>query len=186
MGRAWKARAAAARARAEGIPSSSERLGGGAADPPGELDVLDHDGHPLRVDRAEVGVLEEVDEVVAMAVASMVASLVATLVVIYSSSPGTRVIVIHGTRMMRLRPSPSLSSSPSLNLCFASASSSDFTYTYTSPYTRYEIWTFFYRMVLTGAVALFEAGSVLQFTVGIFMSVIILDVQLRCVLLTCP
>ena len=71
-----------------------------------------------------------------------------------------------------------------LNL--ASASSSDFTYTYTSPYTRYEIWTFFYRMVLTGAVALFEAGSVLQFTVGIFMSVIILDVQLRCVLLTCP
>ena len=38
-------------------------------------------------------------------------------------------------------------------------------------------------MVLTGAVVLFEAGSVLQFTVGIFMSVIILDVQLRCVLL---
>ena len=41
-------------------------------------------------------------------------------------------------------------------------------------------------MVLTGAVALFEAGSVLQFTVGIFMSVIILDVQLRCVLLARP
>ena len=56
----------------------------------------------------------------------------------------------------------------------------------TSPYTRYEIWTFFYRMVLTGAVVLFEAGSALQFTVGIFMSVIILDVQLRYVLLARP
>ena len=79
---------------------------------------------------------------------------------------------------------PCCSLTPHFNL--ASASSSHSAYTYTSPYTRYEIWTFFYRMVLTGAVVLFEAGSVLQFTVGIFMSVIILDVQLRCVLLTCP
>ena len=34
-----------------------------APDPARELDVLRHDGHPLGVDRAEVGVLEETDEV---------------------------------------------------------------------------------------------------------------------------
>ncbi|CAL9098746.1 unnamed protein product, partial [Musa acuminata var. zebrina] len=33
------------------------------ADPTGELDVLGHDGDPLGVDGAEVGVLEEADEV---------------------------------------------------------------------------------------------------------------------------
>merc|ERR1719341_2519108 len=32
-------------------------------DPPGELDVLGHDGNPLGVDGAQVGVLEEPDEV---------------------------------------------------------------------------------------------------------------------------
>ena len=41
----------------------AERLGALAPDPPGELDVLRHDGHPLGVDRAQVGVLEEADEV---------------------------------------------------------------------------------------------------------------------------
>ena len=34
-----------------------------AADPAGELDVLGHDGHALGVDGAQVGVLEEADEV---------------------------------------------------------------------------------------------------------------------------
>ena len=34
-----------------------------ATDAAGELDVLRHDGHALGVDRAEVGVLEEADEV---------------------------------------------------------------------------------------------------------------------------
>mmetsp|Transcript_39451 Transcript_39451/g.97404 ORF Transcript_39451/g.97404 Transcript_39451/m.97404 type:complete len:200 (+) Transcript_39451:214-813(+) len=34
-----------------------------AADAAGELDVLGHDGHALGVDRAQVGVLEEADEV---------------------------------------------------------------------------------------------------------------------------
>ena len=34
-----------------------------AADPPGQLDVLGHDGHPLGVDGAEVGVLKEADQV---------------------------------------------------------------------------------------------------------------------------
>ena len=34
-----------------------------ATDPPGQLDVLGHDGHPLGVDGTEVGVLEETHEV---------------------------------------------------------------------------------------------------------------------------
>ena len=34
-----------------------------AADPPGQLDVLGHDGDPLGVDGAQVGILEETDEV---------------------------------------------------------------------------------------------------------------------------
>ena len=34
-----------------------------AADPPGQLDVLGHDGDPLGVDGAQVGVLEEADQV---------------------------------------------------------------------------------------------------------------------------
>ena len=34
-----------------------------AADPPGQLDVLGHDGDPLGVDGAHVGVLEEPHEV---------------------------------------------------------------------------------------------------------------------------
>ena len=38
-------------------------LGPLSADPPGKLDVLGHDGDPLGVDGAEVGVLEEPDEV---------------------------------------------------------------------------------------------------------------------------
>merc|ERR1719471_31060 len=38
-------------------------LGPLAADPPGELDVLGHDGDPLGVDGAQVGVLEETDQV---------------------------------------------------------------------------------------------------------------------------
>merc|ERR1712072_1276529 len=44
------------------------RSGGGAlsalaSDPSRELDVLWHDGHPLGVDGAQVGVLEEADQV---------------------------------------------------------------------------------------------------------------------------
>ena len=42
---------------------SRAHLGALATDPAGELDVLGHDGHALGVDRAEVGVLEEPDEV---------------------------------------------------------------------------------------------------------------------------
>ena len=38
-------------------------LGALAADPPGQLDVLGHDGDPLSVDGAQVGVLEEADQV---------------------------------------------------------------------------------------------------------------------------
>ena len=34
-----------------------------ATDPAGELDVLGHDGDPLGVDGAQVGVLEEADQV---------------------------------------------------------------------------------------------------------------------------
>ena len=39
------------------------RLSPLAADPPGQLDVLGHDGDPLGVDGAQVGVLEEADQV---------------------------------------------------------------------------------------------------------------------------
>ena len=42
---------------------SAAALGPLAADPPGELDVLRHDGDPLGVDSTEVGVLEEPHEV---------------------------------------------------------------------------------------------------------------------------
>ena len=42
---------------------SGSTLGPLASDPPGELDVLGHDGHPLGVDGAQIGVLEQADEV---------------------------------------------------------------------------------------------------------------------------
>merc|ERR1712031_110874 len=38
-------------------------LGSLARDPPGQLDVLGHDGHTLGVDGAQVGVLEQTDQV---------------------------------------------------------------------------------------------------------------------------
>ena len=38
-------------------------LGPLATDPPGQLDVLGHDGDPLGVDGAQVGVLEQADQV---------------------------------------------------------------------------------------------------------------------------
>ena len=38
-------------------------LGSLSTDPPGQLDVLGHDGDPLGVDGTEVGVLEETHEV---------------------------------------------------------------------------------------------------------------------------
>ena len=41
----------------------SALLGPLAADPPGQLDVLGHDGDPLGVDGAQVGVLKEADQV---------------------------------------------------------------------------------------------------------------------------
>ena len=47
----------------ERTSKTTGRLGALAADAAGELDVLRHDGHALGVDRAEVGVLEEADEV---------------------------------------------------------------------------------------------------------------------------
>ena len=34
-----------------------------STDPPGQLDVLGHDGHTLGVDGAQVGVLEQTDQV---------------------------------------------------------------------------------------------------------------------------
>ncbi len=52
--------------RAVGFPGSSTAswsLCAFAADSPGELDVLRHDGHSLGVDGAQVGVFEETDEV---------------------------------------------------------------------------------------------------------------------------
>ena len=45
------------------IAHSRRRLRALAADPAGQLDVLGHDGDALGVDGAEVGVLEEADEV---------------------------------------------------------------------------------------------------------------------------
>merc|ERR550525_69322 len=41
----------------------SALLGPLAADPPGQLDILGHDGDPLGVDGAQVGVLEETHQV---------------------------------------------------------------------------------------------------------------------------
>merc|ERR1719220_900346 len=46
-----------------GSCSALAALGPLAADPPSQLDVLGHDGHPLGVDGAQVGVLEEADQV---------------------------------------------------------------------------------------------------------------------------
>ncbi len=45
---------------ASGVSPSSGPL---SADPPGQLDVLGHDGDALGVDGAQVGVLEEADQV---------------------------------------------------------------------------------------------------------------------------
>eukprot|EP00618_Florenciella_parvula_P014003 CAMPEP_0119535604 /NCGR_PEP_ID=MMETSP1344-20130328/48610_1 /TAXON_ID=236787 /ORGANISM="Florenciella parvula, Strain CCMP2471" /LENGTH=234 /DNA_ID=CAMNT_0007577303 /DNA_START=177 /DNA_END=881 /DNA_ORIENTATION=+ len=45
------------------VQGRTRRLGALAADAAGKLDVLRHDGHALGVDGAEVGVLEEADEV---------------------------------------------------------------------------------------------------------------------------
>ena len=42
---------------------SNKSLGALSSDPPGQLDVLGHDGDPLGVDGTEVGVLEEPHEV---------------------------------------------------------------------------------------------------------------------------
>ena len=44
----------------ERVPNDLSTL---SADPPGQLDVLGHDGDPLGVDGAQVGVLKETDEV---------------------------------------------------------------------------------------------------------------------------
>ena len=38
-------------------------LGSLASDPPGQLDVLGHDGHSLGVDGTQVGVLKQADQV---------------------------------------------------------------------------------------------------------------------------
>ena len=43
--------------------ASAGALGPFSSDPPGELDVLWHDGYPLSMDGAQVGILEEPDEV---------------------------------------------------------------------------------------------------------------------------
>ena len=47
----------------ERLLSIWEVLGTLSPDPPGQLDVLGHDGHPLGVDGTEVGVLEQSHEV---------------------------------------------------------------------------------------------------------------------------
>ena len=39
------------------------QLGPFTTDPPGQLDILRHDGHPLSVDGTEVGVLKESHQV---------------------------------------------------------------------------------------------------------------------------
>ena len=51
--------------RAAALPSTADarRLGALSADAAGQLDVLGHDGHALGVDGAQVGVLEEADQV---------------------------------------------------------------------------------------------------------------------------
>ena len=43
--------------------NSEQSLGALSPDPPGQLDVLGHDGDPLGVDGTEVGILEESHEV---------------------------------------------------------------------------------------------------------------------------
>ena len=43
--------------------SSRKFLGTLATDPPGQLDILGHDGHTLGVDGAQVGVLEQTHQV---------------------------------------------------------------------------------------------------------------------------
>ena len=45
------------------LEQRERRLSTLSPDPPGQLDVLGHDGDPLGVDGAQVGVLEESDEV---------------------------------------------------------------------------------------------------------------------------
>ena len=42
---------------------AAEDLGPLSSDPPGQLDILWHDGHTLGVDGAQVGVLEETNQV---------------------------------------------------------------------------------------------------------------------------
>ena len=42
---------------------SNRSLGTLSSDPPGQLDVLGHDGHTLGVNGAQVGVLEQTDQV---------------------------------------------------------------------------------------------------------------------------
>ena len=49
--------------RAELFPVAAENLSPLAADPPGQLNVLRHDGHALGVDGAKVGVLEQTHQV---------------------------------------------------------------------------------------------------------------------------
>ena len=49
--------------RIQATPTTGGGVKNRTYDPAGELDVLRHDGHALGVDRAEVGVLEEADEV---------------------------------------------------------------------------------------------------------------------------
>ena len=39
------------------------QLGPFTTDPPGQLDILGHDGHPLGVDGTEVGVLKETHQI---------------------------------------------------------------------------------------------------------------------------
>ena len=43
--------------------NSEQSLGALSPDPPGQLDVLGHDGDPLSVDGTQVGILEETNEV---------------------------------------------------------------------------------------------------------------------------
>ena len=49
--------------KAKVVVLQSANLSPLATDTTGQLDVLGHDGHPLGVDGAQVGVLEEADQV---------------------------------------------------------------------------------------------------------------------------
>ena len=51
------------RRRVDQLSSRRLRLGALATDPPGQLDVLGHDGHSLGVDGAQIGVFKEPDQV---------------------------------------------------------------------------------------------------------------------------